>query len=319
MGEINLAEARVLVLDEKAHDRRQATALLNSVGFVDIVESAETESIPQFLAEREIQLIVASVRSIDDDILNVVEKIRNRRAGSDPFVPIMLNAWMPDRDLVRAVLNSGVDDLVVWPISIDQLRQRVDALITARKNFVATEKYFGPDRRTGAEARESGLGFKVPNGLRATAMDDPSAAPDPDAINLAFSAMLVEKVHHEAKALHTQSTRLAMAAATKNRRALHTGVAEMMRAHKNLKTTIASLELEQMNELSVAVGSVLENIGKGPSSVDNQQYVLLEKTTLALSMAAAAGKEANGELAGISQEIRQAGRRSSDLMELEAG
>jgi response regulator RpfG family c-di-GMP phosphodiesterase len=73
--------------------------------------------------------------------------------------------WEPTPERVRSVVNAGIDDLLTKPISSGHLTSRIKALAMARKPFVVTSEYIGPDRRS-LEERKSGIPqVEVPNTL----------------------------------------------------------------------------------------------------------------------------------------------------------
>ena len=80
-------------------------------------------------------------------ICDIVRRVRHRAVGNDPFMVILLTTWDLNADAVRAVLNSGADDLLARPYTIGQLQQRLTAAVSGRKPFVVTADYVGPSRR----------------------------------------------------------------------------------------------------------------------------------------------------------------------------
>ena len=76
---------------------------------------------------------------------------------------------------MRGIIQAGADDIIAKPLSAGQLLQRISMLIKARKPFVVTSNYIGPDRRKPGEEDRGGeqvQQIKVPNVLRAKAMGD---------------------------------------------------------------------------------------------------------------------------------------------------
>ena len=68
--------------------------------------------------------------------------------------------------MVKKVIESGSDDLLPKPLSSGHLISRIEQLVQARKSFVVTSEYIGPDRRN-TEERESEITLlQVPNSLR---------------------------------------------------------------------------------------------------------------------------------------------------------
>jgi len=92
--------------------------------------------------------------------------IRNGQLGSDPFLPILIASDPPDADEMRVLADSGVDAVLVRPLSVGKICDRLRLLTTKRRPFVVTADYIGPDRRAAPRpgAIEVPL-MEVPNAL----------------------------------------------------------------------------------------------------------------------------------------------------------
>jgi DNA-binding response OmpR family regulator len=115
-------------------------------------------------------LIVADLALPGGDICQLVRDIRESRIGANPFMPLILTAQHPSAASIRPAIEAGTDDIVAKPLSPGLLLARMSQIASARKPFVITSDYIGPDRRRGT-ARE-GTGnpedfFEVPNTFRA--------------------------------------------------------------------------------------------------------------------------------------------------------
>jgi len=110
----------------------------------------------------------------DNRAFDIITAIRHGELGTNPFVTIMVTLQMPDGDLVKKVIKSGVDDLMLKPIPTSDLMKRVKALAAERQPFVVTTEYIGPQRRADREQDDTEEGLKldlveVPNTLGAKA------------------------------------------------------------------------------------------------------------------------------------------------------
>jgi DNA-binding response OmpR family regulator len=74
-------------------------------------------------------------------------EIREGRLGPHPFPIIALLVGKPDPEVVRKVVDAGPDDVLLMPVAPSQVTSRLDVLGKARKAFVVTRDYTGPDRR----------------------------------------------------------------------------------------------------------------------------------------------------------------------------
>lgn len=122
-------------------------------------------------------LLISDIKLPDGDLHAFVYGLRHHSVGSNPFLPIIVTAWSPTTEDVRAIVQSGADDMITKPLSANQILQRIRTLIKARKPFVVTSGYIGPDRRKPGADHDRGMKIEpidVPNVLRAKATGDHS-------------------------------------------------------------------------------------------------------------------------------------------------
>lgn len=98
--------------------------------------------------------------------LRLVADIRARKTASNPFLPIVVTASEPTPRLMRMASDAGADTIVAKPVSYKLIAERMEALVDARRPFIVTANYMGPDRRK--DPRGGGIaipGLVVPNTL----------------------------------------------------------------------------------------------------------------------------------------------------------
>ncbi|MGE4219327.1 MAG: response regulator [Alphaproteobacteria bacterium] len=159
-----LANVRVLVGASEVNFRRALADGLRSQGFQSIHPFAEFELLADDLRAHMPDLVIMDADFRGGDVIGLVQDIRHRRIGHNPFVAIILTAWHPDEQRVRELLVSGVDGLLVMPVSMDKVLDRVAEIAFNRKPFIVTGDYLGPERRRGDRASELPQ-VEVPNTL----------------------------------------------------------------------------------------------------------------------------------------------------------
>tara|TARA_R110000787_G_scaffold262422_2_gene367864 strand:- start:13774 stop:14730 length:957 start_codon:yes stop_codon:yes gene_type:complete len=167
-------DIRVLLVEPSRNVRLALRASLSDLGFRDIRDLGEASSLRERFSELKPDLLVIDTADIGAEICELVQEIRNQEIGDDPFVPIITTTWEPTAELVRDIINSGADDLLVKPVSVQKLIDRIQVLIRNRKPFVVTSNYIGPDRRKSSERDSSVPLIEVPNilALKARGVDD---------------------------------------------------------------------------------------------------------------------------------------------------
>ncbi|WP_337996518.1 hypothetical protein [Oleispirillum naphthae] len=138
------------------------TAGLRRPSFISDFSDLRTE-----LNQEEIDCLLISIpRSGFSTAGRTVKAIRNGQLGRDPFLPILIASDPPGGEEMRILAGCGVDAVLVRPLSVGKICDRLRLLTTQRRPFVVTADYIGPDRRAAPRtaAIEAPL-MEVPNAL----------------------------------------------------------------------------------------------------------------------------------------------------------
>lgn len=163
-------------------------ALLNE-GYGEVQIFGRVPRLREAMKEALPDLLVLDVDLPGGDALALVRDIRHSLVGRNPFLPVILLTWASDPEVVDRAVNSGVDLILVKPLSAARLFARIDGLVAERKPFVVTADYVGPDRR-GHPKQPQAKVISVPNTLKAKLEGreaDPAALSDQ--INAALQEM----------------------------------------------------------------------------------------------------------------------------------
>lgn len=159
----------VFVAPEKL--RGGIAAALGAQGFKEVAQVGSIAEFAEHARDNEIDLIITLSRAEETAIGDLIRNLRLGLLESSPF-PVVL-ALLPnaDRQQVMATLDSGVDDLLLFPLSGEALIKRIRQFVQDRRPFVVTHDYIGPDRRVNPRADQPGaLLIKVPNPVRSRAV-----------------------------------------------------------------------------------------------------------------------------------------------------
>ena len=148
--------AQVLVYDPVAANRNATRAALYMLGFRHIETVPTLEAFAEFIGKNPPDLALCEAQGADEELCNLIQNLR-QGAGYNPFLVVIVTAWVNSSGLVGRVLNSGADDLLLRPFSVAQLGQRVRTHIERRKGFVITTDYVGPDRTRRDSTRPSNV------------------------------------------------------------------------------------------------------------------------------------------------------------------
>lgn len=169
----NYENVRLVIADPSPLVRSGLKAAMFSVGFRSISDTAHFLKLHDLLAGDAIDLLITASEVENNDVGFLIREMRDQRLGTNPFVLAMVLLANSDPDSVRRIIDSGADDLLLTPVAPDQLMARVEKLARARKPFVVTHDYTGPDRRTKQRAftGQRAAVVEVPNPLKARLTD----------------------------------------------------------------------------------------------------------------------------------------------------
>ncbi len=141
-------------------------------GFAKLDMATTADQLKTKLGESVFDLIVLTTGLEEVFVAPLIAQLRNGRLGQSPFAVVIMLVTEAQQDYVRKVIDCGADDLLLLPVAPKQLLARVEALAHARRPFIVTHDFTGPDRRK--ETRGAGMAaplVEVPNPLavRATA------------------------------------------------------------------------------------------------------------------------------------------------------
>ena len=158
-------DVKTLLVDRQAFMREVICNALALDNYRDVRALSSVEVLEEVLDGVFPDLLILDADMPDGDSVDLVRRVRLSKVGRNPFIPIILTSWHASKSLVRRAVDSGADAFVVKPFAASQLFSRIDMMITARKPFVVTADYLGPDRRETPRA-DGPRYFHPPNTLR---------------------------------------------------------------------------------------------------------------------------------------------------------
>ena len=163
-----LDAVRVVVAAAINAESNTVQTLLRQLGIGNCSNVANTEDLGRSLRPGDADLLICDV-DLPGDPLSLIRELRRCGDSLDPFIPVILLAWRPNKEIIQRVVRSGADNLLILPLAGQQLSDAVDLVANARKPFLVTVDYIGPDHRGPNAADRSGqeiAGIDVPNPLR---------------------------------------------------------------------------------------------------------------------------------------------------------
>lgn len=163
---LHFEQVDLVVIDPSRTMSNTLANVLRDQGFSKITLGATLADINTKMEIGVPDLLISDDNLPDGNLCELVQKVRHHAIGHNPFVSIIATTWNPTPESVRRIVQTGVDDLVIKPLSATALLKRITEQVLHRKPFVVTSAYIGPDRR-GDEDRPTGIELlEVPNTLK---------------------------------------------------------------------------------------------------------------------------------------------------------
>ncbi len=142
------AELNVIIVSKEQGVARTLRMALRGVNVRNINLAVAQQQMLGFFGSVEPHALLVHVEAPENDEgLDLMRFVRRSPQSPNPRVPII--ACSPRRDLatVRAVLNAGGHEYVLFPASGDVLLKKITAARTSDRPFIEQPDYAGPDRR----------------------------------------------------------------------------------------------------------------------------------------------------------------------------
>ncbi len=163
----NLAKISVLFAEDKSAIRSTIRNVLAHEGLTQTRDFMRLDPIRAALSSEMPDLLIVDAELEDriGDAVTLVRDIRHGRLGKNPYIPIIATLWSADSELIGRIVDAGADDILLKPFSPNDMMNRIKALISARKEFIVTSDYIGPDRRKDVQRGSNIKSMPVPNSM----------------------------------------------------------------------------------------------------------------------------------------------------------
>jgi hypothetical protein len=266
----------------------------------------------EIIAARMVDLLVLDVDLPDGDAVALVRDIRRGKVGRNPFVSVIFVTRESESEVIRRAVNSGVDLILIKPLSAGRLFARIDRLVADRKPFIVTGDYVGPDRRNRPLAIRSfgdapNMLYDVPNTLKDKL----------EGRKVSTSALSGEI---EATMQRMNGRRLEEAALQLGEnvdaicRAFGTGVDREDMDYALAQASYAAREIANLGNIEIvklcaSLKEIIDAIRADPDGVAPKQVALLEPLAASIRIGSSAGAKRDPVIEEISQVLWQARSR----------
>lgn len=283
MAEYSYQPATVLLYDPDPALRHNTRSALLNIGFGDVVAIEEYGEFIEKTSTREFDLVLADSRAVSGDTVEAVRLIRSHVVGSNPFVNVIVSLWDTAPETVENAINSGADDIISRPMSRTRILDRVVRLVSARKPFIVTADYLGPDRRQVPRGYPQGAAMVVPNSLRAKVENRPEFAATPESIQIAIKAVNDRKISiFTEQLLRLSSAILLLADATDTHSDRENVIRAMRQINNDLSSKLEGTAMTPVQNLCSGLNELLDNIALSPKPMVAKEKELLKQIPYAI-------------------------------------
>lgn len=144
---LQFRDASVLALDENPLALELLKQVLMGFQMRNLCMVSSVEEAREQAAAKPYDLILLDRETVEIDDADFVKRLRRRAEHPNQTTPVVVISALPAPDAVRRMRDAGADMLVAKPISPAVLLQRIEWIARAKRQFVVSDVYCGPDRR----------------------------------------------------------------------------------------------------------------------------------------------------------------------------
>ena len=138
MEEFRFERVKVILGEVDRNTRDGLKSALYHYGFRNVVITDKASVINETASNDEADLLICSTDYEDGDGHDLIHKIRHHEIGSNPFVFVITLIAEPSKELIRKVIDSGSDDILVKPRVRDLVRDEMVTL-NGEKHRITTK------------------------------------------------------------------------------------------------------------------------------------------------------------------------------------
>jgi two-component system chemotaxis response regulator CheY len=150
-----LKGVRVLVVDDNAALRGLLRVSLQAFGCQCVLEAASVDRALDHLDSSPVDLIITDWKMSPRDGLDLVQTIRKPLVNSYSRVPVVMLTAYSDTVRMRDARDAGVNEFLVKPFTAERLARALICALGETREFITTDDFFGPDRRSVPRAPSS--------------------------------------------------------------------------------------------------------------------------------------------------------------------
>ena len=146
---------RVLVVDDNAALRGLLRVSLQAFGCRSVLEASSVDRALDLLDSSPVDLVITDWKMSPRDGLDLVQTIRTPLVNDYSRIPVVMLTAYSDTIKMRDARNAGVNEFLVKPFTAERLARALICALGESRDFITTDDFFGPDRRSVPRAPSS--------------------------------------------------------------------------------------------------------------------------------------------------------------------
>jgi len=142
----------ILICDPSPHMANIIAGMARTLGLRNIFEAYDMRAARSALSLRRFGLVLLNDYLGKDDTIALLRALRADPDHINRTVSVIMMSSAPDKDLIAAARDAGVNEFLRKPFAVNHLQSRLTALEAHPRTFIVSESYCGPDRRRRTEA-----------------------------------------------------------------------------------------------------------------------------------------------------------------------
>lgn len=173
------------------------------------------------------------------------------------FLPVITLISLASIETANAIIDIGSDDVVIKPLSVNDIKRRVKALLKRNIQYVVTSNYIGPNRRS--EKRTDPINDKlidIPNTLKVKADGYLETQMD-------ISGQIKEahkEVNNTRISLEGAEIQSLITHATADRKNFRSGIAKIKPLALSFTSRLANTDYKHIAEMCAMLNKIIEKI-----------------------------------------------------------
>ncbi len=142
----DISDFKIIVLEDSYFMASLLTSMLTSLGVKNLKVTDNKKEFEFEFSDFKPDIILTDWKLRGFTGSHVAKFVRENKNKNQRFTPIIVISGYTDKARIKKMLATGVDDVIVKPVSTQQLYFRICKLISTPVDYIEGPDFFGPKR-----------------------------------------------------------------------------------------------------------------------------------------------------------------------------